>query len=155
MEELAGLHPHIVHFPIALLVTYSFIELFGIIFRKDFASKSAYLVLCVGIFFSFLAALTGNQALEIHNYWNEITIPVAENHQLYANLSIWFFSGLLIIRTVLVLKKKFNGAWKYIFLILLPVGVYFVFQTGKYGGELMHKFGVGTEIQPDKFKLVD
>jgi len=62
---------------------------------------------------------------------------------------------LLIIRTVLVLKKKFNGAWKYIFLILLPVGVYFVFQTGKYGGELMHKFGVGTEIQPDKFKLVD
>jgi len=155
MEELAGLHPHIVHFPIALLITYSFVELFGIIFKKDFASKSAYLVLCVGIFFAFLAALTGNQALEIHNDWNEINIPVVENHQLYANLTIWYFSALLILRTVLIIRKKFNGAWKYIFLILLPVGVYFVFRTGNYGGELMHKFGVGTEINSDKLKIHD
>lgn len=155
MEELAWLHPHIVHFPIALLITYSLVELFGIIFKKDFALKAAYMILCLGTFSAFLAALTGNQALAIHNYWNEITLPVAGNHQLYANLTIWYFSALLIVRTILVIKEKFDGVGKYIFLILIPVGVYFVFQTGKYGGELMHKFGVGTEIHPDQLKKHD
>jgi uncharacterized membrane protein len=147
MEALADFHPHIIHFPIALLITYSFVELFGTIFKSDFASKTAHLLLAIGVFFAFLAALTGNQAMNVFDGWNENTTAVLNNHELFANLTIWYFTAILILRTILVIKKKFNSSLKYIFIILLPIGIYFVYQTGKFGGELMHKYGIGTEIQ--------
>ncbi|HEY7750882.1 MAG TPA: DUF2231 domain-containing protein [Ignavibacteriaceae bacterium] len=150
MEILAGFHPHVVHFPIALLITYSLVEMFGIIFKKESAAKLAYLLLCIGIFFSFFAAVTGNEALNAYRDWDETTIPVLENHQLFANLTIWYFTSILILRTILIIKKKFHGFKKYIFLLLLPVGVFFVFQAGKFGGELMHEHGVGTELSKEK-----
>ena len=150
MEFLADYHPNIVHFPIALLITYSVVEFFGIIFKNDSASKSAYLLLCIGIFFSFLAAVTGNEALNAYKDWNESTVPVVENHQMYANITIWYFTFILIFRTVLVVRKKFNTKIKYLFLILLPLGIYFVVLAAKFGGELMHKYGIGTEIHLEK-----
>ena len=155
MEFLAENHPNIIHFPIALLITYCAVELFGIIFNKDSASKSAYVLLCIGIFFSFLAAITGNEAINSYKNWNEITSPVIENHQTYANITIWYFTFVLIFRTVLLVKKKFNSKLKYIFILLLPVGVYFIILTAKFGGELMHKYGVGTEIKMEKSVIND
>ena len=62
MEFLAGLHPQIVHFPIALLILYSIFEILGILLKKDFLQKSAYLLLGLGVLVSVAAVLTGNQA---------------------------------------------------------------------------------------------
>jgi len=40
-EFIAQLHPKIVHFPIALLLTYAFLETLGAVWRKEFISKAA------------------------------------------------------------------------------------------------------------------
>ena len=64
MDFLAGLHPKIVHFPIALLSAYALLEIIGIVFKNEFLSKTAHLFLFLGVLGALAAVLTGNQAEE-------------------------------------------------------------------------------------------
>lgn len=150
MEFLAELHPRIVHFPIALLCTYSLLEIIGIIFNKESISKTAHIILSLGVIAAFFAVLTGNEAFAAYKFWTDAGKEVYNQHQTFANLTIWFAALVLVLRTYLVIKKKFNGILKYTFILSAVVVVYFVIQTGEYGGDLVYKHGVGIETNlPD------
>jgi uncharacterized membrane protein len=45
-----------------------------------------------------------------------------------------------------VVRKKFVGLIKYIFVVLAIVIVFIVYKTGSYGGDLVKKYGIGTDI---------
>jgi uncharacterized membrane protein len=146
MDFLAELHPKVVHFPIALLLTYVLLEFIGTVFKKEFFQKAAHLLLLLGVIGSFLAVLTGNQAFTVHKQWDELSKELFNNHEYFANLTVWFFTWLLVLRTYLVVKKKFSSSFKYIILALAFFGCYLIYQTSEYGGDLIRKFGVGTEL---------
>jgi uncharacterized membrane protein len=150
MEFLAELHPRIVHFPIVLFILYFFLETFGILLKKNYLSKSAYIILVVGIVMAVAAVLTGNQAYEIarmilkdkSNFINGI---IAQ-HEQNATITLWYFFAVLILRTYLNLKKKFDGNWKYFFVPVGLAGCYLIYLTGIHGGELVFKYGIGTQL---------
>jgi uncharacterized membrane protein len=150
MDFLARLHPLVIHFPIALLLAYVLLETIGIIFNKDFFSKTAHLFLLLGVLGLVAAVLTGNSAENVARQWIKagahIPLNAIENHEDFANTTLWFFTGLLVLRTYLVLKNKFTGSLKYVVLILAFAGVYFIYQTGYYGGKLVYGYGAGTDI---------
>lgn len=158
MEFLSGLHQQFVHFPIAILILYSIIEICGIILKKDFLHKSAHLILGIGILFSIAAVLTGNQAAEIaeqlKNKFNTFPAELIEEHETYATISLWYFFALLVFRTYLVLKKKFKGILQYAFIPLVLIGSILIYETGLHGGELVYKYGIGTElIKKENYEL--
>ena len=62
MEFLASLHTKVIHFPIAFLMIYPVMELLFLVTEKEFYSKSAMMFLAIGVFGSFFAVLSGNQA---------------------------------------------------------------------------------------------
>ncbi|MDZ7765128.1 MAG: DUF2231 domain-containing protein [Melioribacteraceae bacterium] len=150
MEFLADLHPIVVHFPIAILTLYVFIEIFGISMNKEFLMKMAHLLLFIGIVTAIGAVLTGNQAAEVADQVNKSNLnypnEIIEDHETYASITLWLFAGLLVLRTYLVLKKKFIGILRYIFIPLTIIGLYFIYETGNYGGKLVFDYGVGTEL---------
>jgi len=147
----AEIHPYVVHFPIALLVTYSVLEIAGIIFKKEFISKSALLILCFGLISALSAVFTGNLASEQFSNWTEESKALMNEHQSFATYLLWFVFILSGIRIYLVIKKKFNGMVKYSFIILALIVIFLVYETGIRGGNLVKKFGVGTElINPSK-----
>ena len=146
MEFLAELHPKVVHFPIALLITYVILELIGIVSRKEFYQKAAHLLLFLGVIGALFAVLTGNQAFTAYQYWNDSSSELFNDHQTFANLTVWYFTGMLVFRTYLVVKKKFSSSYRYIILALALFGCYLIYQTAEYGGDLIKKFGVGTEL---------
>jgi len=156
MEFLAQLHPKIVHFPVALLSVYVLLELIGVIFRKDFFSKTAHLILFLGVLAALAAVLTGNQAEDVAHQWAKlganINLDAIETHSTYANISLWYFAALLVLRTFLVIKKKFNGSVKYFIAVLSIVGFFFIFQTGLYGGKLVYDYGIGTQLKKTEIK---
>ena len=147
MEFLAELHPKIVHFPIALLITFTLLELIGTLLNKEFFTKTAHLILFLGVIGTILAALTGNQAFIAYEYWNPASEALFNHHQTFANLTVWYFTGLLVLRTYLVVKKKYLKIIKYIFLVLTLFGGFLVYQTSEYGGDLVKKYGIGTELK--------
>ena len=143
---LADIHPRVVHFPIALLATYSVLEIVGILFKKEFISKSALLILCVGVATSLLAVLTGNQAANNFTFWTDESSVLLNDHQTFATFLLWFSAIVCGMRIYFIVKKKISGKIKYLFLILSLVILYLVYQTGTYGGDLVKRFGIGTEM---------
>jgi uncharacterized membrane protein len=155
MEYLAQFHPKIIHFPIAFLLVYVLLELIGASFKKDFFSKTAHLFLLFGVLGAVAAVLTGNQAEDAFEGWNKTTHAILETHQTFANITLWYFTGLLVIRTFLVLKKKFNYTFKYLFIALAFIGAYFVYQTGEHGGQMVFQHGVGTQFHNETSSIRD
>jgi uncharacterized membrane protein len=107
MEFLSQLHPKVVHYPIALFIIYALLEIIGALFKRDFFSKSAYLILFIGIVGAIAAVLTGNSAVDTVQQLNKIRtiIPLeaVSEHVNYANFTLWYFSGLLVFRSFIVL----------------------------------------------------
>jgi uncharacterized membrane protein len=136
MEFLARIHPKIVHFPIAFLMLYPVMELIYLITGKDFFSKTAILFLFIGVLGSVIAVLSGNQAYQLVNTWTDEGKKIFESHQTFANLTVWYFSVLLVVRYFLFIKKKLNRTFISIIFVLSLLGGYFVYQAGNYGGKL-------------------
>lgn len=150
MEFLAELHPRIVHFPAVLFILYFFLEVSGILLKKDYLNKSAYIILIAGIVTAVAAVLTGNQAHEaakmIMKGKNNLLNEMIEQHEQNATIALWYFIAILILRTYFITKKKFESNWKYIFIPLGLVGCYLIYITGIHGGELVFKYGIGTQL---------
>jgi uncharacterized membrane protein len=51
-----------------------------------------------------------------------------------------------------VLKKKFNGGIKYLFLVLSIIGVFIIYRAADLGGKLVFKYGAGTDILKKQIK---
>jgi uncharacterized membrane protein len=143
---LAEIHTKVVHFPIALLATYSILEVIGISFKKEFITKSALLILCLGVVTSLFAVLTGNQAATDFLFWTDQSKALLSSHQSYATILLWLSAIVCGLRIYVVIKKKFVGWIKYVFLIFAIVILFLVFKTGTYGGDLVKKYGIGTDV---------
>ncbi|HED05052.1 MAG TPA: DUF2231 domain-containing protein [Ignavibacteria bacterium] len=154
MEFLAQFHPIVVHFPIAFFLGYVLFEIIGAFTKKDFFSKTAHLLLFLGVLGALVAVLTGSQAEDVAQSWQKAgnifpakALSAIGEHADSATLTLWYFFALLVLRTYFVLKKKFTKGIKYIFIVLALVGSFFVYRTGKLGGNLVYKYGIGTEFK--------
>ncbi len=151
MEFLAQIHPEAVHFPIAFLLAYVLFEILGIILKKEFLSKTAHLFLLLGVLGLIAAVLTGNQAKDIAHKLSKkgesISFKAINEHEDYANITLWFFAALLVLRTMAVIKKRFLGIIKYSFVILSLIGAFLVYETAGHGGTLVYKHGIGTDLK--------
>ena len=156
MEFLAQLHPKLVHYPVAFLSVYVLLELTGVIFKKEFFQKTAYLFLFLGVLSAVAAVISGNQASDIASLWEDkgaiIPFGLISEHEEYATITLWYFTGLLVLRTYLVIKKKFKGMFRYMIILLAIIGGYLVYQTGDLGGRLVYDHGVGTELKKEEIK---
>ncbi|MGE5431634.1 MAG: DUF2231 domain-containing protein [Syntrophomonadaceae bacterium] len=154
MEFLAGLHPKFVHFPIALFLAYTLFEIAGLVIKKDFLSKAAYILLLLSILGAVAAVLTGNQAGSIAEKLadQDVSIPLGalSKHEDYANYALWYMFILAALRTYLIVKKRFTGWLGNSFIILSLLGSLLIYQAALLGGKLVYRYGVGTEvIKPD------
>ncbi|HEX3074161.1 MAG TPA: DUF2231 domain-containing protein [Ignavibacteriales bacterium] len=152
MEFLGGLHKLVIHFPIALLLTYCVLEFIGMFLKESFVSKTAFLILFLGIIGSVAAVLTGNQAEKLWLLWNPESREVLHEHEKYATMLLWYFTLLLGLRTHLVLKKKFTGRTRLYFIPLILLGAFLIYKTGEEGGEMVYKHGVGIETLNNRQK---
>jgi uncharacterized membrane protein len=136
MEFIAELHPKIVHFPLAFLLLYPLMEILFFITRKEFYNKSAFLFLLIGVICALFAVLSGNQAYMMVSEWNSKTSAIFNLHQTFANISIWYFTALLVIRFYLHINKRLNRYLLIIIFLFSLLGSFFIYQTGFYGGKL-------------------
>lgn len=145
MFDITHIHPMIIHFPIALLIVGFLFDLTGVLFKKEFFSKAGFYLLILGTLGVAAAYITGNLA------GNGIAEAGAlkqalETHEDAATLTLWLMIIASVIRIGLVLLKKYQGAFKWIALILFLAGVLSIVRTGFYGGELVFKHAAGIQF---------
>jgi uncharacterized membrane protein len=146
---LAEIHPKVVHFPIALLTTYSLLEIFGVIFKNEFISKTALLILCLGVLSAFFSVFTGNQAANFFSFWNEESRNLLNEHESFATYLLWSSAIICALRIFVTVKKKFRTVIKLLFVVAAFLLLYLVYETGIRGGDLVKKYGVGLNLESD------
>ena len=145
MFDLSLIHPMIVHFPIALLIVGFLSDLLGLIFKKDFFSRTGFYLLILGTIGVVAAYLTGTSAGE--GITEAGTLKQAlETHENAGELALWIMVFAALFRIALVFTKKYKGVFQLIGLLIFFVGVLSIARTGFYGGELVFKHAAGVQF---------
>ena len=154
-----GLHPLIIHFPIALLLVAPLLVLVGALLKPEKGRPVLYVALALmvaGTLSIFLAAATGEAAGKLAERTPQID-AVLERHEELADATRAVFSGLTVIFAAIMFApmafQKLSGrlistALPLVFLLFYGVGVLLLTNTAHNGGRLVHEFGVRAMVAP-------
>jgi uncharacterized membrane protein len=135
-------HPYVIHFPIALILLWPIVDVCGLLFRRPDISKVGLALLVAAVVSSLVATTTGqsafDQAVKAH-----VEPELLETHSDKADALPWLLLGVLVVRTlgVLKLKKKAHVAAIAFGFLLFPL----IYIVGETGGALVYDHGVGIE----------
>ncbi|MBK7866220.1 MAG: hypothetical protein IPJ75_04045 [Ignavibacteriales bacterium] len=160
MEFLAGLHPKAVHYPLALLMIYPFLVLIYNFYKKEILAKAALLVIAGGLAGIVLALISGNSAFQLfveqHSSHPKIEMVkgLIDNHEDFATATTVLYSLVFILNFFYFVKyyikkdtdSKLIVALPRIILALAFISMYILYVTGERGGDLVFKYGIGTDI---------
>ncbi|MCL4205160.1 MAG: hypothetical protein KJ000_21980 [Pirellulaceae bacterium] len=147
-----GLHPLVIHFPIALLfVTPVFVVLAGLLGRPGrWFGLTALILLVMGTVSGYVAVQTGDAAFDVLEEIDDDGWEVVEEHQDAAKKVQSLFVGLTVLYAVILALPlviwKLN-AWLYwfianlVFLALLMVVNIQLANAAHLGGRLVHQYG--------------
>jgi len=152
-----GLHPLIIHFPIALLLIAPLFVIVGAVLpaeRGRVFLASAFLLVLLGSAAIFLAAQTGEAAGEVADQGPAVKSVLAQHQSLAQTTQALFsaltlaFAALLFIPRLLhrELDPAFNAELLAAYLILYITGAIFLVNTAHQGARLVHEFGVTARV---------
>lgn len=152
MPTWDGLHPIIVHFPIALLLVAPILILLGMFFAKSSRTfmVSAFILMVIGTIASYIAVSSGEAAGEIAERMANVE-AVLENHEEMAETTQMVFTALTaifgaIIFIPMIFKKELGQKimipLSLAFLLFYGAGSILLLNTAHEGGRLVHEFGV-------------
>lgn len=147
-----GLHPIIIHFPIALLLVVPLIILIGVFVPKSGRAFmiSAFILMLIGTVATFIAVSTGDAAGELAEHMNNVE-SVLEEHEELAETTRSVFTALTIVFGVILfapmlfkkeLSRVISIPLNLAFLVFYGSGVVLLMNTAHQGGRLVHELGV-------------
>jgi len=151
-----GLHPIVVHFPVALLMVAPLFLALAAIFpsKAGCFGRAALLLLALGTIASFVAVESGEAAARLADRTPEINAQI-ERHQGLADTTRNVFAGLTVAYAAVLLwpmlrRKEWGaGALRLVNAVALIAalgGALLVANTGHAGGVLVHGLGVQAMI---------
>jgi uncharacterized membrane protein len=153
-----GLHPIIIHFPIALLLVAPVLVVMSLVFRmhaRPFAYAALTLML-LGTVSLYVAVSTGEAAGELAETGGAVE-QVLEHHESLAEQTRTIFTVLTLVYLFVVLAPKVakraleTVPWVVVnvaFLAFYLVGSVYLANTAHAGGRLVHEFGVHAIMAP-------
>ncbi len=141
------LHPILVHFPIALLVTGFLIDLAGAILKRPWLTHAGLLLLVIGSI-GTVAATRSGEAAEDEIVETPAIHEVLEEHEEGGKRTMWFFLVLTAVRGALTWWGRFTPVMRWIFLVLWAAGLALLLETAYHGGELVYRHGAGVASAP-------
>jgi uncharacterized membrane protein len=138
---MPGLHPFLVHFPVALLPLALILEIAAYIWKNAELSRAAWWNQIGGTIGLALAVATGLLAKGGIHMGDEARI-LFERHEQLAFAASALFALLLFWR--IASRGHIPGRTPSLFLLLLLCGVTMVLTGAWYGGEMVFRHGVGV-----------
>jgi uncharacterized membrane protein len=152
-----GLHPLIVHFPIALLIVAPLFVVLGIVLRRGRSFLwAALLLMVIGTAGTFVAISTGEAAGKLAERTPQINAVLEHHEELAERTRIGFAILTVIFAAILALPRLLRRqpgrpvaiVLPLVFLIGYGAGVVMLVNTAHNGGRLVHELGVQALVAP-------
>ena len=137
------LHPMIVHFPIALLLTSVLFDAASHIFKRESLRDGALWLLVLGLLGGIAASIAGSFAEEAAEKTG-IAESLIETHESLAFVTLGIFGVLFLWR--IFMRNQLSGQLLAIYLLVATIGVGTLSATGYYGGDLVYEHGAGVNV---------
>jgi uncharacterized membrane protein len=154
MALFAQLHPMLVPFAVALLVTGVVFEYYGKLQNEESARTAGGLNIRLGLAFAVIAVVVGFLGVigigDIFSEADPRVDPEVKSHmRKFLSYHVLFAcSTVVIFILALVVARYSKKKWgQVLYFSLLGVGLAAVLVTGYYGGELVHRFGLPSPTQ--------
>ena len=159
-----GLHPLIIHFPIALLLVAPVLVLISLVAGSHARGLAvgAIVLMLLGAGGAVVAVSTGEAAAEIAER-TEQSAPVLHEHEELGEFVRNYFvvlTGVYVLmvaipwvlqrRKGMVVRKSFVVVGTLVFLAVYSYGMLKVMDTGHLGGRLVHEFGIRAMFPPSE-----
>ncbi len=152
-----GLHPLVIHFPIALLLVAPIFIVLGLVSQRRIRGffLAGFLMLLLGTVSAFVAVQTGKAAGELADRTPEIS-TVLERHEELAETTLIIFNVLLVGYALLLfaprifkkrLPEKVFITAHVVFLLGYTAGILVLANTAHNGGRLVHEYGVHSIVE--------
>jgi len=149
MMSIALIHPMLVHFPIAFLISAVAMDIILLATKKDLAGRQglplvALSALLLGTLMAGLAAIFGDMALDKAVSLG-FSIGPLEFHETLALITIGVFSFYCLLRLLALWRRyTLQGGIGWISALPGMAGVVLLIATAYYGGELVYHLGVNV-----------
>jgi len=154
MAFFAKLHPLLVPFAVALLLTGVVFEFYGRLQHEESARTAGGFNLRMGLTFAVAAVIAGFLGvIGLGDLLTEadprLSLPVKGQIREFLLYHMAFgFSTVVIFGSVLIVWRYRTRRWgPALYFCLLAVGLVTVLATGYFGGELVHRFGLPEPVQ--------
>lgn len=146
---MAGLHPQLTHFPIALIITACLFQAVLVLKRSWMCRSTPLWLLGFALILTLGATLSGEDAVNLAQQETDIlaaAVTVMEQHETYADVTVWgtlivFFGWLWLFLKNPVDRRLDVAALLCLLLLSIAVGI-----TGYLGGEMVMTHGVGVGL---------
>ena len=151
--NLPPIHPMLVHFPIALILTALALDVLGMLFKSERIRAAVLPVLALAVLGAIAAIAAGLYAeSQLKAVTDEINGLIG-THETMALSTLGAATLALIFRALAEYRKSIEGIPGQISFIFLLIATLLVGVTGYFGGELVFSHGAGTAFYEKVYKL--
>ena len=142
LASLDNIHPLVVHFPIALLISFFLVDFIGSVFKKPTAREAASYLLYLGTLSALFAVIAGFIAAQSVQHGGGVP-EIMENHKLLG-LSVLSLSTFLSAWR-LISYKSLKGSANVFYLLLSLVLCFLISFGADLGALMVYKHGVSVD----------
>ena len=138
LQMLYPIHPKLVHFPIALIISAMGIQWLGCLLRKDFLRNGAWLMFILGTLSIPVIVWSGlNEVDHLH-----LNHPVLTLHKQLGFAAMWLSLGGLPV--LWIIRSRNNKVFQIVLLITLIIVSSLLGLGAHQGGRMVYEYGVGV-----------
>lgn len=146
-DDLGYFHPIVVHFPIALTYVAAGARVLWVLFKRDWLSNAATALWVCATLGALAATFTGERAQPPVE-----RVPgshdAAEEHEDWGKRSRNLLIGISIVElAALALKGNRQTGLRYVSAAAGLAAMFFMFETGEHGGDLVYSYAGGVGIR--------
>ena len=138
IQMLYPIHPKLVHFPIALIISAMGMQGLGCFLRNNFLRNGAWLMFNLGVFSIPVVVWSGlAEADRMH-----LNHPVLTAHKQFAFAAMWV--SLTASPILWAMRSKSIKSFQIVFLVVLLIISSLLGLAAHQGGRMVYEYGVGV-----------